>query len=84
MVRFGVKLVTEWLRKGVCEKGGCHRPFDFHKVLKEFRSRVLSEVGFPATILIVFYSDLMKWVQECQEARLCFLASFDTFFYKDL
>ena len=40
----------------------------------------ISEVGVFVTILFVFYSDLMKWIQKCEEPPRCFLASFDMIF----
>ena len=39
MLRFRAELVTKCLQRR-SRKGGCHRPVDFHKVLKEFCSRV--------------------------------------------
>ena len=40
----------------------------------------ISEVGVFVAVLLAFYSDLMKWIQECQEAHLRFLLSFDMIF----
>ena len=39
-----------------------------------------SEVGVFVADLLGFYSDLMKWAQKCEEARRCFLVSFDMIF----
>ena len=78
MLRFRPEPVTKCLQTR-SRKGGCHRPFDFHKVLK-IVPECISEVGVFAAIRIVFYGNVMKWIQYCQEARLCFLASFDLIF----
>ena len=40
MLRFRAELVTKCLQRR-SRKGGCHRPFDFLKVLKKHRFRVL-------------------------------------------
>ena len=37
-------------------------------------------MGVFVAVLLAFYSDLMKWVQKCQEAQLRFLLSFDMIF----
>ena len=37
-------------------------------------------MGVFVAVLLAFYSNLMKWVEKCQEARLRFLLSFDMVF----
>ena len=51
----------------------------FQAVIKSAASAA-SEVGVFVAVLLAFYSDLMKWVPKCQEARLRFLLSFDMIF----